>query len=73
MVGQKKIYLGCNCHPYKYAWFVWCKKDLVEEKDYDKWLLTDDVEEATCKKCLVADDKYTKQMMAEGLLNPDVN
>ena len=68
---QKKVHLGCNCHPYKYAWYVFCKSDFVEEKDYDKWLLTDELKETTCKKCIKTNDKITKRMIADGVLNPD--
>lgn len=68
---QKKVHLGCSCHPYKYAWYVFCTRDFVEENDYDKWLLTEALEETTCKRCIKADDKLTKQMIAAGILNPD--
>jgi hypothetical protein len=67
----KKTHFGCNCHPYRYAWYIFCKCDFIEEDDYDKWLFTDKIEEVTCKRCLKSDAKMTAQMQADGLLNPD--
>lgn len=70
-MSRKKVHLGCNCYPYKRAWHVFCKKDFVEENDYDKWLLTEDVNEVTCKRCLKEDARLQKEMIESGLLNPD--
>lgn len=54
-VKMKKTHLGVDCHPYKYAWFVYCRVELVE--DFENWQLTEEPKEATCKRCLAAFEK----------------
>lgn len=57
---MKKTHLGVDCHPYQYAWFVYCRSELVE--DFDNWQLTDDSKKATCKHCLRAFNKIREGM-----------
>jgi len=69
MTSKKKTHLYVSCHPYKYARYIFCLSDLVEEDDYDKWLVSDKIEEVTCKKCLKYEAKLTKQMLEAGVID----
>jgi len=59
-VKMKKIHLGVDCHPYKYAWFVYCRVELIE--DFENWQLTEEPKEATCKRCLALFGKISEGM-----------
>jgi len=61
-VKMKKIHLGVDCHPYKYAWYVYCRVELIE--DFENWQLTEEPKEATCKRCLALFEKISEGMDA---------
>jgi len=61
-VKMKKIHLGVDCFPYKNAWYVYCRVELVE--DFENWQLTEEPKEATCKRCLALFEKISEGMDA---------
>lgn len=68
---MRKVHLGCNCHPYAYAWYIFCRSDLIYEDKYDTLSKSENIKEVTCKRCIKIDAKSTKEMIEAGLLNPD--
>ena len=58
-----------DCEPYAPLWYIFCLRDMVQEKDYDKWEVSGDINEVTCPECLRIDKQLEDEMLCRRAMN----
>jgi len=67
---NRKVHLGFSLHPYeRWSAYVFCRREFV--KDDGSTQFTDEIEEVTCKRCILSNKKLDEQMKKDGVMTED--